>query len=152
MCFLLYMASDRNRPEIAWDAAAPRFHVRAHDPGVPRVRPRFTKPHVVYLGSSESCGCGFRQEHDREFGPDDPERRAVTEDNQRQLHAWVRECLADEPEVELFGCWAGDEAEEAVGHRLLGVDELVSDAFVFVEGEVLTVRSDPPPRPAPPPG
>lgn len=61
MCFVLYMASDKERREIAWDSAAPSFHVRANANGATQARAQFSKANVYYLGAHEGCGCGFRR-------------------------------------------------------------------------------------------
>ena len=138
MCLVLYLASDRPRPTIPWDAERPAFHVLADEPAAV-VAAQFTKPHVYYLGSDQGCGCGFMQHFDTQYEDAGAEEKAV---NQRGLHAYVSACLRDEPAVELFSCWSGDESAEAESDRTVRVADLLSRAFHFAERQRTVVRRD----------
>lgn len=112
MCFVLYMASDRARPEIERNEAEPAFYVKRNDPDAESARKQFTKKNVYYLGSDQGCGCGFQQEYDSMN--DDSKERESKGENQRRLALYLAECLSDEESIELFGCWSGDEQEDSV--------------------------------------
>lgn len=95
------------------------------------VRARFSLPHVAYVGSHEGCGCGFNS-GDLEWqgfelvdeimpllGALTEQERSEFEAEQRgraRLRELVTVALADGP-VEVFGCWAGDEVDPAVGEE-----------------------------------
>lgn len=140
MCFVLYMASDRERREIAWDENDRHFHVKANDVDAQRARSQFSKNSVHYLGSGDGCGCAFRRDPDWVFAQENEDRRHEIEDNQRRLHEYLSECLVDEDEIELFGCWSGDEEIPAEKSRTILVDDLVTKEFFFEEREKIVVR------------
>lgn len=141
MCLVLYLASERTRPEIAWDESHPRFHVKHDDPDAALAATNFTKPHAHYVGSDNGCGCGFRQEHD--YTSDDPEQEASKRDNHQRLHDYVVSCLADESSVELFSVWSGDEQLPVEHSRDISISELLNLNFSFLERQLTTVSLDP---------
>jgi hypothetical protein len=130
------MASDKPRREIPFDEEAPAFNVRSDDPDAARALPHFSKAHVYCLGSSSRCGCDFKREPDwvHELAPE-AERQKV-ERNQRQLHAYLQECLVDEESVELFGYWDEGQDKAVTSRRSVRLDELLSEEFFFDENEV----------------
>ena len=140
MCFVLYMASDRVRRTILWDEKQPQFHVKADDADARKTRSQFTKQNIYYIGSSDSCGCGFRREPDWVLDQGDGEEKRSKQENQRHLHAYLRECLQDEDEIELFGCWSGEEGQQADTKRAIFVDELITQEFFFDERERILVK------------
>ena len=102
--------------------------VEAAPAGAP-VRARFTLSHVTYVGSHEGCGCGFNSgdlawegfERVDEVRPlidamSDEERAKflAAQGSRERLRAIVEGALTAGP-VEVFGCWAGDEVDAAVG-------------------------------------
>jgi hypothetical protein len=139
MCLVLYLASDRKLPKIDLDKAAPRFYVNPNDPDASNAAAHFTKPNMAYVGSDNGCGCGFRREHD--YMIDDPEQIASKNDNQKRLHDYVAESLANETFVELYSCWSGDESLPLEHDRTIAIAELLSENFAFLERQrtVVTV-------------
>lgn len=138
MCLVLYLASEKHRPVIAWDDAEPSFHVSLDDDDAAKVAPHFTKPIVHYVGSDNGCGCGFRQEHD--CMSDDPEQIASKSDNQCRLRDYVAACLADEGSIELYSCWSGDESLPREHARAISIDDLLSGDFAFLERQLTVVK------------
>ena len=134
------MASDHDRPEIAWDDAKPAFHVKPSDPDAERARGQFTKKKLYYLGSDEGCGCGFQRENDG-VG-DDPKRRESKRENQLRLADYLTACLEDEETVELYGCWSGEEQDEPVRKREIVVADLRDERFFFIERERILVKKE----------
>jgi hypothetical protein len=146
MCLVLYMASAKRRPTIPWDQNTPRFHVTGEDADARKARGHFTKKRVLYLGSDNGCGCGFRREHDGAI--DEPEELAAKRDNQRRLHDYLQACLADEDFVELFSCWSGDEADAVESSRDIAVADLLDESFFFSESQLTRVFATVPPGPS----
>jgi hypothetical protein len=134
MCLLVWVASVVPLPTVA--PATPQtphpldgYHrvepVAADAP----VRARFTLPHVAYVGAWTGCGCGFNsgdlawQGFSRadEVTPlvdamQDAEREAYgQEERSRVLLRTLVERALDAGAVEVFGCWAGDEATPETG-------------------------------------
>jgi hypothetical protein len=140
MRLVLYLASERTRPAIAWDESCPRFHVKHDDPDAALAAQQFTKPHVHYIGSNEGCGCGFRQEHD--YTSDDPEQEIAKRNNQQYLYDYVASCLSDESSVELFSVWSGDEQLPVEHSRNITLPELLDPNFSFLERQLTTISLD----------
>ena len=136
MCHVLYMASDKERPLVSWDDSRRGFHVRTGDEVT---LPHLTKPHIRYLGSDESCGCGFQ--HLPLSMIEDEAQRLKVKDNQAGLARYLATCLADEESIELFTCWNGDEAHPLEHRREIRVSDLLKDDFEFMEKELVTVRA-----------
>lgn len=139
MCFLLYLASSKVRPAIAWDEKQPGFLVKIDDPEVEKVRSHFSRPHIHYLGSSDGCGCAFRRDPDWVFAGEEEARKQLIQESQLRLYRYLSECLQDEEAVELYGCWAGDEGLPIENDRVIGVEELIDPGFYFRERERLVV-------------
>jgi hypothetical protein len=136
MCHVLYMASDKERPLVAWDDAQRGFHVTPWDQGA---LPHLTKPHLRYLGSDQGCGCGFQ--HAALSWTEDEEHRSSVRKNQQGLARYLAACLMDEESIELFTCWNGDETQPLKRRREIRVADLLEDEFEFEEKEVVVVRA-----------
>jgi hypothetical protein len=139
MCFVLYMASDRERPEIPWNIEARSFNVKADDADAANARGQFTKRNLYYLGSDNGCGCGYRL-NPLWVDEKEPDKLREGAANQAALHRYVRSCLEEEDTIELFGCWSGDEALPAPVYREVTVNDLVDPEFYFAERERILVR------------
>ena len=129
MCMAVYLAASTPLPLVPWDAERPAFHV---DPLTDddAVRVQFSRPHVVYAGSHEGCGCGF--EYGRWEG-EKPEQAAAARATVAALRAYVAGVLEAGEPVELYACWEGEQGE-APAHRLaLTPDDLGGPAFWFEE-------------------
>lgn len=146
MCFTLYLGSDKERPVSNWDEKYPRFYVENinsaftgenRDESIRLIKQHFSKQIIYYVGSHEGCGCGFRREN---YVCLDKKTLLKTAENQRNLYEYISRCLTDEITIELYGCWAGDEAEPADLTRKLKVEELIRNDFFFDEGEFTVVE------------
>ena len=60
MCWTLYVSTPIKLPLIEWDSKQPRFNARKLKDDELAIVSRFTMPEVVYVGSDQGCGCGFR--------------------------------------------------------------------------------------------
>ena len=92
MCMMVYLAAESPLRIVAWNNAAPAFNTSPLARDVERVRGQFSKPHLIYAGSYEGCGCGFQ------FGEYPAEYSEPNEISQRRksLHdfaAYLREEL-----------------------------------------------------------
>lgn len=142
MCFVLYMASNKPRREIPWDDKAPAFYVSGNDADIQKVKHQFSKAHVYYVGSSSNCGCNYRRHPEWVYDTLTTEEQKTTQENQDKLHKYLSECLDDEGEIELFGCWSGDEGTKAQNARCIQVDELLKKEFYFEDNkpELIVVK------------
>jgi len=139
MCFVLYVASRSKPPLIGFRPEAPALNTKELNEHTQSVRDKFTLPHVVYVGSDQGCGCGFRfllreqvADADLIFS-DDVEADPSRQRNQQQLRDFLLEKFKDEPFVELFGCWSGDEAQPAEFNDEIPLQRIVDLRFSFRE-------------------
>ncbi len=132
MCFMLYLASDSEIPLSLWSKT--NQNVCFTKPVIKP--PQFSKKNILYVNSTECCGCGFKQEDDV-LHPDFSEIDEKIK-NQCQLHKHLSNFLNEETSIELFGCWAGSE-NDLEKQREIQVDELLKDDFYFAENELITV-------------
>jgi hypothetical protein len=136
VCLVLYIGAADPLPLIAWDAAAPAFHVTPLDLHCSAVRQQFSVPHVYYAGSHAGCGCGFQlgEYVDWAEDKDAPAKR----DSLRRLADYVEAQIVRGNGVEFFACWSGDEASPPEHRRVLSVGELRGEFFYFLEKEAST--------------
>jgi hypothetical protein len=137
MCVMVYVASDEPLPRIAWDERAPSFYVDDVTDSDRTVSGRFTLPHVCYVGSHEGCGCGFQ------FGEypevEEPDDTAAARRSREQLVDYLQQQLAAGRRLELYACWAGDEAEPADHTGVITPSQLLVERTYFREREFLSV-------------
>ena len=145
MCMMVYVASDRPLPRIPWDKSKPAFCVSDLHECYQAVRKHFSKTHICYVGAHTGCGCGFQTSDDPE--EDDPESLAAAQRSRASLAEFLRSALKQEPSLELYACWADDEACDPEHRGELVPDDLLSSRIRFLERELLTIvskRSDQP--------
>lgn len=130
MCLMLWVASARPLspvdPEVP-DPVSGHHRVEEAAPDA-LVRARFTLPYVSYVGSHEGCGCGYNssdltwQGFERveevtplldAMGTDERAEFARQLGSRARLRTIVEVAMAW-GDVEVFGCWAGEEGDEAV--------------------------------------
>jgi|SoiMethySBSTD1v2_1073268.scaffolds.fasta_scaffold1564872_1 hypothetical protein len=123
MCVMMYMAAESEVPLIPWDDARPAFHATAlSSPSDFDVRGRLTKPHVVYLGSHEGCGCGFLRSEPELFIDPDPD--PATLESMRNLAKYVNEVVNRVGPVELYMCWDADQTLETLRTSTISCSDL----------------------------
>lgn len=134
---MLYLASDYELPpcpDSTWEDGA-TFFVRALLAEEESLyRDFFTKRHVVYLGSSDGCGCAFHYAPDEEvFSPDgmpaDVFERCVADrvrrlDGLSRLHVFIH-AAARAGDLELLIAW-GSVRPESVERRSVTVDHFAA--------------------------
>ena len=133
MCMVVYIASDYPLPTSAWDQTRPRFYVEEVSDREASVRRHFSKPCVYYAGSHEGCGCGFQ------YGEYEDEHPPANEDSRRRLAEFLSVALQQQPEVEVFACWSGDEAASVEHRDRVRPADLLRDHTFFREREFLVV-------------
>jgi hypothetical protein len=127
---LLYMASGRNPPLIPWDRAAPAFSVTQPQCNLPPGR--FSLPNIVELRASENCGCNFAIRCGDSPPPQPLDLTDQNIEDRRRLIDYIRDRAADGP-VELWICWAGNEALPELQAISMTVDELQANFDVLAD-------------------
>lgn len=152
MCLMVWVGTATAVPAVAGptrhDVDADYYCVEDVAADAP-IRARFTSPHVTYVGSHEGCGCGFNSadllfqgidmmtEATALLGAMDEEERADLAAEQRsrtRLGALVCAAL-QHGLVEIYGCWAGDEAEPLSDERTI-VPSWLTERTVPIEERV----------------
>ncbi len=127
MCFVLYAASSVPLPAIAWNEHAPGLSVRPIEGPAQfdrSLREKFRFSNLAEIGSSSSCACNFRRTGDVGLEALGEDGRLPTTSNltgsdhdDENENAWLANYLRPHLEagtqVELYGCWSGDETEPA---------------------------------------
>jgi hypothetical protein len=134
MCWALYLASDRELPEVPWDEAAPAFNTQPLTESEVPVKKQFSLPFVTYLGSHHGCGCGFIPSDFDE--PDEKENRKKTV---QALLLYLGEILKNGLQLEMFLCWEGDQLEIPVKRKTMSVNEFMSSEFPLAELEFANI-------------
>ncbi len=107
MCWVLYLAADRELPLVPWTEQSPAFNVQALEETELGVTAQFSKPHVYAIGAHTRCACGF----DRgQANPDVPDELPASEASLSALAAYLRDALQGGGSLELYSCWWGDQA------------------------------------------
>lgn len=132
---MLYIASDRPVPLVAWNDGAPSFNVSKLNENSKAVRQRFSKPHIYYLGSHQGCSCGFS------YGRDtyDEEEESAARESVRRLSAYLAQAIEIAGPLELYSCWDGDQEDEPQFRDSITPNEIGGDAFWFRERQFITL-------------
>ena len=141
MCFVLYAASRIDPPLIPWNEQLPELYTSELSDDCEVVRANFTLPHVFYIGSHDGCGCGFRyipleailQEDAEAIYSEGVEHQKYTQPNHRKLFDYIEREFKNEPFLELYGCWSGEEAERSTTEAEVRLDRIADPGFCFRE-------------------
>jgi hypothetical protein len=135
---MVYVASANPLPESSWDKAKPGFYVQALPYRDEAVRRQFRLPFVYLLGSHQGCGCGFDWEGFEELDETYAECVAVR-DSRRRLSEFLSLALRNQPEIELYACWNGDQGAEPLFRGQIRPVDLITSRTSFQDGEWLLV-------------
>ena len=140
MCMMVYVASDEELLTIPYDEARPGLYVKREDAADAPVRRHFRMRNIYLVCCHTGCGCGFQYGEYPEV-EDDPEELAAAEAARKALIRYLAEAAWRQP-VELYACWADDEAEPHVSRRDCHVAALFQPSGFLREREYLMVRAD----------
>lgn len=133
-----FLGASIDMPLIPFDEGAPAFNVHKPDTEEMAAQRRLDTPHIRYIGSHTSCGCGFRCEA---FG--DPASRdegaADTQADHDALASYLSRLPPAAEPIRIFGCWSGDEAEPPEHFRLCSAEDIRAPYFTFRERELITI-------------
>jgi hypothetical protein len=143
MCFTLYIGSDTALPQILWDKDIPGFHTRELEDWEGQVPSCFSHPKVIYVGSDQGCGCGFRHAllTDKEWIPvisEDEQEMDVVRNNHQALFDYVTSNIKD-VKLEIFACWNGNVDGGPQSVEQIKCSDLINEQFYFKEGGLYTI-------------
>ncbi len=136
-----YLGTDGAAPLTSpWSKTAPAFHVADLDgPESEHVKKKLPHRRLVYLGSHEGCGCGFRNYRDGYLMAGDAEEKDVLADHEA-LAAYLSALSPSASPIQIFGCWSGDESDPVEHFRDISPLDVLDPKFGFREREILTLK------------
>ena len=143
MCMMFHMATKIDVPKIEWNKNLPAFNISDLSEENKDVLTHFNLPYVSYIGSDESCGCGFKHalKQDGQWLPViDSEDSGDGFKNQRQLFDFIKDNLIDQEFIEIYGCWDGDFAELSEDKQEIELNDLLDPEFYFKERGLYIVK------------
>ncbi len=129
----LYLASTSKLPHIDLDRESPSFNTKELDQSEQNVRTHFSMENVLYVGSDQGCGCGFR--HAIIEGNEwliVTEEDNSSEKNHTELVNFISSNIK-EGYVEIFSCWNGDVDKPPIAREEIKLAELIDKHFHFKE-------------------
>ena len=151
MCIVAHIAAPAPPPIVPWNEAEPGFYTEpVGDPYTP-ILPNFSHPHVVYAGSHEGCGCGFRnvwggpEQSQRDLTPaqfrgGQPEDDAVASSTSA-LVRYVRDLVARHGAAEIYTVWDGDQSLPPIDEATLTLEQLDLNSFYLLDRRLLRIRA-----------
>src|SRR5690348_10705078 len=144
MCMMLYVAADQPLPVIEWRKDAPGFYITSLPSAYEAVRRQFTKPILYLAGAHTGCGCGFQYglyptDGEDQWADNLHEEDAAGKHSVRCLSEYLSQAVA-RGDIELYSCWAGQEADEPEERSSISPADLDGPAFRFKERQFLTVQ------------
>lgn len=138
MCRMLYVASNSELPLLPWNENDPGFHVTELSERDKSVKSKFKNKHVYYAGAYEGCGCGFQAGEYPGYEDDEIDLKMKSLSG---LADYLDEQLLNGLDIELFGCWDGDQTLSVENKRTVSPETIRSQEFWFKDREYLVVRS-----------
>jgi len=129
MCWALYLASDKELPQISWDNDNPSFNTQELSEAEKPVIKKFTFEHVIYLGSNEGCGCGFMS---TDYQPNK---------NLEYLHDYLSNALSRNSKLEIFLCWEGDQSSSLLAKKSVRLSEFAGPELPLGERELAIITT-----------
>lgn len=132
---IFHIGTKINIPKIDWNFISPAFNVSNLSEENKDVMTHFSLPHVNYIGSDESCGCGFKHalRQNGQWLPVIDSKDSDGFKNQKQLFDFIKDNLIDQEFIEIYGCWDGDFAELSEDKQVIGLHDLLAPDFYFKE-------------------
>ncbi len=136
MCMMLYIGSDIPLATITFNKDSPALHTEKLGVNEAIVSKHFSTSYVLYIGSSEGCGCGFQQaliENNTNW------MNIITEDieyyqkNMQQLYKYVDDIIKKGGKVELYACWDGEFDHAPLLRQTISIKELARNDFYLKE-------------------
>ncbi|MCT8335882.1 hypothetical protein NUH30_19500 [Leptospira sp. 85282-16] len=138
MCFTVYLGSNIILPEIKWNENNPQFFTQQLSKEELNIKNHFIYPEVIYLGSDESCGCGFRHallNYDENSWLEvvDTEEDKNEQKNHNNLVSFIKKNLTDEKYCELYSIWDEDFKQKPLIFYKISLNDIQDQNFFFKE-------------------
>lgn len=142
----LYIGSEQKLPIIPWDKGCPGFHTTELDEREAAILQKISLPNILYVGSDQGCGCGFRHvllEKGEWLVYEDEDSEAIEESqkNQEALYKYIRSYVDKNKTVEMYGCWEDEFDKPSEAIEELNVDDLLRYDFYFKERGLYRIKN-----------
>lgn len=132
MCYMLYIASDKALPVIEWKDNESVFFTRHLDDHEKLLS--FSLPYIIYAGSYEGCGCGFKDTYiavdpDDLNDVEDPEVIAFRKKSLQALYDYLNHALNNNSRLEIFLCWDGEQGESPQNVKILHLQDFLNSTL-----------------------
>lgn len=134
---MLYIASNVVLPLLPWDEHNPGFHVTELSENEKVVESKFKNIYAYYAGAYEGCGCGFQA---GEYPGYEDEEIDLQIASLNGLASYLDDQLKEDSEIELFGCWDGDQSKSIQNTRTITTASIRRNDFWFKDREYLIVK------------
>jgi hypothetical protein len=134
MCWAVYLASDKQLPQIPWNKSARAFNTQELSETDLPVKEKFSYPFVIYIGSHLGCGCGFMAADE-----DDPVEQTNHKQTVEALSKYLEDMLKGEANLEIYLCWEDEQAQPAIARKILCPSDFLNLEFPLHEKEFATI-------------
>ena len=146
MCMIFYVGSGQELPIIPFDTNCPRFHTTELSQDENHIYKHISLPNILYFGSDQGCGCGFRHAlfENGEWLIVEDEEPALAEGCQKNhvaLHNYISNNVDKGSIVEIYGCWDGDFGELSESTEEVSIEDLLDEHFYFKERGFYLVKN-----------
>ena len=141
MCMAVFIAAAEPLPFIAWNAAAPAFHLQAIPAAEDGVRSRLAGPHVYFLGAHTGCSCGFNYGLRDVRNAEDQAEEAASRASVAALRLYLRQAVLTQGDVELWSTWDEDATSEPEQRLDVTPDWFDGETFAMPEKVLFRVTA-----------
>lgn len=134
----LYIGSVSELVQIEFDEKNPSFHTRELNENENLIYKHISLPNILYLGSDEGCGCGFRHallDNNKWFIVESEENldNQIGQTNHRDLYNYIKDNIANGSSIHIYGCWNGDLMETSKSVEEIVLEDILHEQFYFKE-------------------
>lgn len=144
-----YIGTRKELPTIPFDKNNPAFHTTPLSEDEMPIYKHISLPNILYFGSDLGCGCGFRHallDDGKWLRVEDEEEtlseRESIQKNHDKLVKYIKAYKADNPLIEIYGCWDGDFKEVSESVEEISIFDLLDKDFYFKERGFYTIKND----------
>lgn len=140
---MVYISSNNRLPIIEYKKDSPDFYVKEiseGDFGYMGVRNTMSKDFIYYVGSHKGCGCGFNYGIYELYDEDDIKEDNLGRESVKKLFKYIKDCLADVDQIDLFTCVAGNEDKQPERISFMNIGQIqLGDEFSFSSNNELRI-------------
>jgi hypothetical protein len=148
MCISLFIGSENELFKIAFNDSSPSFHTSELKEEERLAYNHISFSNILYVGSHEGCGCGFRHAllDNGQWYATEPEEISISEEqafkkNHENLYLYINRYLSSSSYVEIYVCWEGDLVKSLQLVEEITSNDLLNSDFYFKERTLYRIRN-----------